>query len=93
MGYQYEVTTEFTLADGRTLECRYTVSGEHDTWHEPGWQEPGEPTYTLDGVEVTPEQMPKGLPHIAEALYEAEKGQYHYTEETPFNEPDDYEEY
>jgi hypothetical protein len=93
MGYQHQVTTRFDLADGRRLTCEYTVSGEGDSWDTPGWQEAGEPTYTLAGREVTPDQMPKGLPHIAEALYEAGQGEYHYEEETPFNEPDDYEDY
>jgi hypothetical protein len=70
MSYEFDVVTEFTLADGRSLLCEYKLTGEHDTWNDMGWTEHGEPTYTLDGVEVTEAQMPKGLAHIAEQMHD-----------------------
>lgn len=85
MGY-YTVTTEFEMTDGRVLSCEYGVSSmpaytsglPEDCY--PAESEAGDATYFIDGVEVDYEDLPKGLATMADKLYEAEHGEYNYSE-------------
>lgn len=95
----YNIETSFEMMDGRILSCEYVLSvapGRYwGAWEdsEPDEVESGEPTYFIDGVEVSAAQMPKGLTVIADKLYDAAEGEYNYVEseiKRPGYEPDDY---
>lgn len=74
------INTVFELKDGRILECNYSVTywpgsySVEEEWHST------EPVYTLDGVEVTTDQMPQGLSNIAHRMLNAYRGEFGYKE-------------
>jgi hypothetical protein len=84
-----QVTTKFELADGRILRCEYGFMHDPGGWDAPPETDVGEPTYYLDGDEVTVEELPKGLDVIAQRMYECGSGEYGYKES--FDDGDDYE--
>lgn len=83
----YNVKTEFEMTDGRVLSCEYmfyvtpgNYSGPMESSY-PDECEIGEPTYCIDGEEVSYNDLPKGLSKIADELYEADSAsQFGYTE-------------
>lgn len=83
------VKVTFELRDGRELTCEYGYSYEPATRWEPGFCDVSDPVYKLDGVEVEPEDLPKGLDVIATAMYEHGDCDSRFTyKEQPPEEPD-----
>ncbi len=74
--YWTDATATFEMSDGREFECKYsyrTTLGNYSGLPEnsyPDEVEVGDPEFYIDGEYVTEKDLPKGLPTIANALYE-----------------------
>lgn len=71
-------SARFEMGDGRTLAVSYGARLTPGGWGGPEEWDIGEPTYTLEGKEVELSDLPKGLDVIAEKLYNAGPGEFHY---------------
>ena len=65
-----DVKVTFELADGRVLRAEWREWEDPATFDSPAEGDATEPTFYLDGVEVTPAEMPKGLDTLAELMYD-----------------------
>lgn len=88
------VQTSFELSDGRILKCEYGYTYWAGSYWNPPESDVGEPVYYLDGKRVEVDELPAGLDYIATKLYEAQEGEYNYSEsdpEYPDYEPSDFD--
>jgi len=67
-------TVTFEMKDGRELSVKYGYSYTPATYHDPADYDLGDPSYFIDGKEVSYEQLPKGLGELADVMYE--NGEY-----------------
>lgn len=80
----YNVKTFFEMSDGRGLSCEYVlcvIEGRNYGLPEdcePSDDEASDPVYTVDGIEVAFDNLPKGLSAIAEKMFEASWGEFQY---------------
>lgn len=80
----FKVTTGFEMTNGSVLSCEYEIevidariTGLPEDCY-PAEADAGEPTYFVDGVELSYDRLPKGLGAIAAKLYEAQEGEFNY---------------